>query len=103
VGNKNELNRERKNGIRMGRSTDPMRTNRCRRADNRWRAMGHLTDGAILGGLVGPVGVECFRRRKSDKCDEGQEGGKAEESFHNCITLIIYGGPVATTFFSVPS
>ena len=52
--------------------------------------MGDLTNGAILGGLVGPVSMECFCRRKSDKDHKGEKGGNTGKLFHNPLTLIIY-------------
>jgi len=79
-----------------------MRTYGSRRADDGGRAMGDLADGAILGGLVNPMGVECFRGRKSDKCRESEESRKTEKAFHNSLRLIIYGDPKATSFFPVP-
>ena len=62
VGNKNELNGKRKSDLGAGRCADPVRAYRSGCADESRRAMGDLTNGAVFGGLVGPVGVERFRR-----------------------------------------
>ena len=96
MGNKNELNGERKNGICAGRSPDPVRTDRSRCADDRGRAVGDLTNGAVGFRLVRGVAVEGFNGRKTDEGRQREKRGEAEESIHNALTLIIYGDPKAT-------